>query len=287
MSPRPAASRPGRGTPKRTPARPRPARWRRKWAPRALVGLAFAAGAAQLAFAARHAEVLAIDTVTVTGHRWMSEGELLGLLAPLRGENLLDADLDRARAALLGSAWIRSATLRRIFPSTVEVRVTERRPVALARFGEWLYLIAADGYLIDQFGPRYADIDVPIVDGLPPPVEPDDRVVRDVRTALAARLVADLAADPALAARVSQIEVTDPHNAVVLLSGDPARIQLGEGSFAERLRAYIDVAQAIRRGVASVDAVDMRFGPRVYVRPATRDSTSPDGRSAAFGGVRR
>lgn len=91
----------------------------------------------------------------------------------------------------------------------------------------------------------------------------------DARTDLAARLVAELSADPVLAARVSQIEVTDPHDAVVLLSGDSALIHLGDGSFAERLRTYIDVAQAIRSGVASVDAVDMRFGRQVYVRPAS------------------
>ena len=282
MTPRPAAARAGHPAPKRRPrraqGRSRPARRRRRWLHRTLVALALAASVAPLAYAARHADALAIETIAVSGHARMSQGELLGLLAPLRGESLLDANLDGARDALLGSGWIREATLRRVFPSTVEVRVVERSPVALARFGERLYLMDADGYLIDQFGPRYAEIDLPIVDGLPVPAETDDGVVRGLRTTLAARVVAELAANPALAARVSQIEVTNPHDAVVLLSGDPALIHLGETAFAERLRAYIDVAQAIRHGVSSVDAVDMRFGRQVFVRPAALDGTSRDRR---------
>ncbi len=282
MSPRQATVRPGRGAPKRAPrrapVRQRTVRRRRKWAPRILVVLAFAAGAVQLTYAARHAGALAIDTIAITGHAHVSEGELLGLLASLPGQDLLDADIEGARAALLASGWIRDATLRRVIPSTIEVRVVERTPFALARFGEWLYLIDAAGYLIDQWGPRYAEIDLPIIDGLPPPDAAGDGVAAGVRTALAARLVAELVADPPLAARVSQIDVTDPHDAVVLLSGDPALIHLGEGSFAERLRAYVDVAQAIRSGVPSVDTVDMRFGRQVYVRPS-----ASDGRGAAFG----
>ena len=282
MSPRQAAVRPGGGAPKRVPrrapVRQRPVRRRRKWVPRTLVALAFAAGAVQLTYAARHAGALTIDTIAITGHAQVSEGELLGLLGSLPGQDLLDADIESARVALLASGWIRDATLRRVIPSTVEVKVVERTPFALARFGEWLYLIDADGYLIDQLGPRYAEIDLPIIDGLPPPDAAGDGVVSGVRAALAARLVAELVADPPLAARVSQIDVSDPHDAVVLLSGDPALIRLGEGSFAERLRAYVDVAQAIRSGVPLVDTVDMRFGRQVYVRPL-----ESDGRGAAFG----
>lgn len=290
MTPRPAAARPGRAAPKRKPRRPpargRSARRRRQWVRRALVGLAVVAAAAPLTYAARQTDALAIETIAVAGLARMSQGELHGLLAPLRGENLLDADLEEARRALLGSGWVRDATLRRVFPSTVAVRVIERSPVALARFGERLFLMDADGYLIDQFGPRYADIDLPIVDGLPAPAETDDGVVRGVRTALAARVVAELATDPVLAARVSQIEVGNPHDAVVLLSGDPAFIHLGETAFAERLRAYVDVAQAIRHGVASVDAVDMRFGRQVFVRPAGMEAASSVRRQAVLEGTR-
>jgi len=67
--------------------------------------------------------------------------------------------------------------------------------------------------VIDDYGPRYADLDLPVVDGLGPDVDP-------ARAALAGRLLGALEADPALAARVSQLNVANPHDAVVILDGD-------------------------------------------------------------------
>jgi cell division septal protein FtsQ len=77
-----------------------------------------------------------------------------------------------------------------------------------------------------------------------------------------------VAGHPTLAARVSQIDVSDAHDAVVLLDGDPALLHLGEEKFAERLEYYAEIAPALRRRVQEMDYVDLRFGERVYVRPA-------------------
>ena len=88
------------------------------------------------------------------------------------------------------------------------------------------------------------------------------------RTALAASVVESLAAHPALAARISQIDVSDLHNAVVLLDGDSALLHLGTEQFAERLQSYVELAPALRERVAEMDYVDLRFDRRLYVKPA-------------------
>jgi cell division septal protein FtsQ len=53
----------------------------------------------------------------------------------------------------------------------------------------------------------------------------------------------------------------------VILSGDPAVIQLGEDQFLERLQSYLDLAPALHEHVADIDYVDLRFDDRIYVRP--------------------
>jgi Fe-S-cluster formation regulator IscX/YfhJ len=70
-----------------------------------------------------------------------------------------------------------------------------------------------------------------------------------------------------LTQRMSQIDVTDLHDAVVLLDGDPALLHLGEEKFLERLQSYVDVAQALRDRVPDIDYVDLRFDRRLYVKP--------------------
>jgi cell division septal protein FtsQ len=63
------------------------------------------------------------------------------------------------------------------------------------------------------------------------------------------------------------VDVSDLHNASVILSGDPAMIQLGEDQFLTRLQSYLDLAPTLRERVADIDYVDLRFDDRIYVRP--------------------
>ena len=69
---------------------------------------------------------------------------------------------------------------------------------------------------------------------------------------------------------MSQIDVHDAHDAVVMLQDDPALLHLGDEKFLERLQSYVDLAPALRDQVRDIDYVDLRFGERVYVRPAKR-----------------
>ena len=254
---------------RRAYVQPAPRRWfaRRLGLLAHLLALAAAAaGAAWSLQALKRADVLRIDTVTVEGARRLSPGEVAGLVAPLRGENLLAADLEAGREGLLASGWVRGAELRRVLPSAVHVRLDEREPVGLGRIGSRLYLVDETGHVMDEHGPRFADLDLPLIDGLSGGAPVSDADAR--RAALAARLLADVAAHGGLADRVSQVDVADPRDAVVLLNGDPARIHLGERDFAARLRTYLDVAPALREAVPDIDYVDVRFDRRVYVGPA-------------------
>jgi cell division septal protein FtsQ len=94
--------------------------------------------------------------------------------------------------------------------------------------------------------------------------------------------MAALESRPDLAQQVSQIDVTDAHDAVVILEGDTAMVRLGEQDFARRIQGYLELAPALRERVAGIDYVDMRFDERLYVRPV-----SPRAGEARTGVVRR
>ena len=209
----------------------------------------------------RTSRFLEIDSIVVEGNTRVSEGEVLALIGQLHGQNILTADLEANRDQLLMSGLIEGATLSRILPSTVKVSVVEREPAALARFGSRLYLMDAGGTMIEEYGPRFGDVDLPIVDGL----SAGEGAVIDERAELASSLISALTADSSLAARVSQIGVGNPHDAVVLLHDEPTLIHLGQERFVERLRQYVDLAPTLSSYVPEPDYVDMRFGQRVFV----------------------
>ena len=240
-------------------------------------------GGYQVLLALLSAPFFDVADILVRGHSQLSEGEVLMLVEGISGTNIFTVDLDRGRRRLLASPWIQDGSLRRVLPSTVEVFVTERRPLAVARFSERLYLVDAGGRIIDEYGPRYAGFDLPIIDGLGSVGTGGPEVNLD-RMALASRLLQQLATRPEWFGSISQIDVADPYDAVVLLSDDPAVLHLGGGQFLERLEFYAELAPTLREQVSGIDYVDLRFGDRVYVGPAdsSRGMRTPRFDSAAL-----
>lgn len=213
------------------------------------------------------ASSLQVSHMTVRGHERLSTGEVLALVEGLRGQNILTVDLDEWQQKLQSSAWVESATIRRVLPSSVEISVHERRPIGIGRLGTAMYLIDAKGVIVDEYGPAYADIDLPIIDGLGTSPQQGGSIVDPARSEFAAHVLAALSTRPEILKRVSQIDVSDLHDAVVILDDDPALLRLGDTDFVARLQQYIDLAPALRERLSAIDYVDLRFDERLYVRP--------------------
>jgi cell division septal protein FtsQ len=247
------------------------------------LGLLAALGAWRMVTLITESPALRVATITVHGNDRLSRGEVLALLADLRGRNILSIDLAAWRARLLTSPWVEAAVIRRVLPGTLDVVVRERVPMGIARLGRDLYLVDQHGVVIDQFGPAYADLDLPVIDGLASPPNNGAPLVDERRTALVARLLGDVAGHDTLASRLSQIDVRDADDAVVLLDGDTVMLRLGDRDFAARLQGYLDVAPALKERVAAIDTVDLRFGERMYVRPLGGDGGGPEPASREMG----
>ena len=192
---------------------------------------------------------------------------MVALVEGLRGQNILSVRLDEWQQRLLSSPWVESATIRRVLPSTMEVTVTERQPMGIGRIGTAMYLIDPRGVIIDEYGPAYADIDLPIIDGLASSPRDGGSIVDPTRAEFAAGVIGALSERPELLKAVSQIDVANLHDAVVILDGDAALLHLGESDFVARLQQYVDLAPALRERIAAIDYVDLRFDERMYVRP--------------------
>jgi cell division protein FtsQ len=233
----------------------------------AALGAAITYGVSRAPALAARAWMLRVDRIVVHGNQRLSAGDVLAILTGLQGESVLLTDLDSWRRRLLASPWVRDAVLRRSLPSTVEVLISERQPIGIARINGDLYLVDDRGVIIDQYGPQYAHFDLPMIDGLAASPAEGGTMTDASRADLAARVVASISARPAIARRLSQIDVSDAHNASVILTGDSALIGLGDDHFLARIESYIQLASALREQVTDIDYVDLRFDDRVYVRP--------------------
>jgi cell division protein FtsQ len=77
---------------------------------------------------------------------------------------LFTFDLDAARERVEALPWVARATLRKLYPDTLEVAVSERLPYALWQNGDIVSLIDPQGTVItDYIGERYTNL--PLVVG--------------------------------------------------------------------------------------------------------------------------
>jgi len=191
---------------------------------------------------------LSIAEVRITGQTETSEVDVLRKLAVGTGTSLATFDVAAARARIKTLPWVERATLSKLYPSTLQVAVAERAAFAIWHRGERVSLIDEAGTAItDAIDERYRDLPM---------------VVGEGAGARAAGMIAMIAAEPALAARV---------NAAVLVAGRRWNILLDGGI--EILLPETEPAAALRQ-VAVLDA-DTGLLSRRIVRVDLRNHDRP------------
>jgi len=225
-------------------------------------------------------DLLRIERIQLEGLARATPEELLELSPAQRGDHLLFVDPDAVEAALRRHPWVAAAEVRRRFPRTLEVKITERRPAALVDLGG-LYLIDDRGEVFKRAAPGDG-LDLPVVTG----IEREAWVER--REELEPLLTAALALLARWSARgldgrasVSELHV-DPDYGTTLWTGDGMEVRLGQGDIEEKLTRLERVLSALDADGqrAEVLHLDNRRHPDwVAVRLAGRVG-GPDWRSA-------
>lgn len=203
-------------------------------------------------------ERLKVAQVDVKGSRFLSEGEVRGLLGPAVGENILGLDIASLQNRLLSSPWVSVASVRRTLPDTLQVEIRERVPLALAELDR-LYLMDAEGTLIDIYGPRTSGFDLPIVRGL----SGSTGEARRARVEKAGALLADLGE---LASEISEVEVEEQGDLKVALKGAGEVLRLGSPPYRERVATFLALRAEMRERAPKAEYFDLRFRDRIYAK---------------------
>jgi cell division septal protein FtsQ len=211
-------------------------------------------------------ERLKVEHVAVRGSGFLSEGEVRELLGPAVGENILGLDIQALKLRLRASPWVADATVRRTLPDTLQVEIRERVPLALAELDR-LYLMDADGTLIDIYGPRSAGFDLPIVRGL----KGVDEESRRERARRAGVLLADLGE---LGAEVSEVRVEPAGDLRVVLRGGFEVLKLGAPPYRKPVLTFLSLRKELRERCPEAEYFDLRFRDRIYAKPAPAPASS-------------
>jgi len=96
---------------------------------------------------------LRIDQVAVSGQRFTSDTDIFDAIDLPNAGSLLSFDSTGARERIEKLSWIETASINRIFPGALDVRITERKPAALWLRGGREFLIDATGRVLSALKP--------------------------------------------------------------------------------------------------------------------------------------
>jgi cell division protein FtsQ len=198
---------------------------------------------------------LAIDQVKITGQSETSEVDILDQLQIEQYPSLFTFDLDAARERVEALPWVARATLRKLYPDTLEVAVSERLPYALWQNGDVVSLIDPQGTVItDYISERYANL--PLVVGAGANARVDEFL--------------DLVlSQPSLVPRVrAGVLVSERRWNIVLADGVEIMLpEIDPGDALARVAELDEKSQLLSREIATVD---LRLPDRLVVRLTER-----------------
>lgn len=208
------------------------------------------------------APVFAVRTVDVEGVRH-APVERLRSSSDVLGRNVFTLDLAAARARLLERPWVADATVRRVVPDAVHVRIVEEVPVAWHVREDSLALLDEQGDVLEVVDSSDLEaarerFSVPGVELAP---ESDQARLRDA----AATLSALRRAEPQWALQVTRV-VAAPDRITIDVPGHP-RVHLGGPDSVDELSGWLVHRRALGREVGTLRAVDARWSGRLFLEP--------------------
>jgi len=164
---------------------------------------------------------------------------------------------------LLAVDWVEDASIARIWPNQVAVRIQERKPVAFVNIpvphgrGARVLLIDADGVLLEP--PAQSHFTFPVLAGI---TEDQTEIERRQRVHTMLRLLDDLGA---LGKDISEVNATAPENLIIVtrVEGRALELVMGNQNFAARMQNFLDHYPEIQRHSANVRAFDLRLDDRI------------------------
>jgi cell division protein FtsQ len=200
------------------------------------------------------------DALTVEGLRYASRLKVTRVFAADFDRSIFSVPLEERRRRLLAIDWVEDASVSRIWPDRLVVRLRERKPVAFVFLRSGVLLVDAQGVLLDP--PSEAQFSFPVLSGIR---EDATEVERREQVRALLRLQEDLGAS---ARDISEVNASDPDDLRMVAQVDNRAIELamGDGNYGPRYQNFLNHYPDIRRTSPEVNAFDLRLDDRITAK---------------------
>jgi len=200
------------------------------------------------------------DALAIAGLEYASASKVRHVFDADWGRGILAVPLAERRRRLLAIDWVKDASVSRVWPDRLVVRIHERVPVAFVYLSDDVLLIDAEGVLLEQ--PPQASFAFPVLRGIR---EDSTEETRRERVEALLGLEADLGY---LARDVSEVDASDLENLRVVVQVDHRAVSLllGDANYGRRYQNFLGHYQEIAQRLPGAKTFDLRLEDRITAR---------------------
>jgi hypothetical protein len=212
----------------------------------------------------------AVGNPQVAGLKLLDADEIRRIFADDLGLAMSAVDLEERRQQVEQLGWVRRASVGRVWPNKIAVYIEEREPVAFLRLPKngGTRLIDSDGVILTPIEGK--QFDLPVIKGIDAVMESG---ARQIRMNLFGRLMESLdSKQPRLSEFLSEVDISDPKNAVVsaIYKDEVVDLQMGDEHLRHRFEVFLKYIDTWKAEFGSVKSADLRFEDQVAVTPVKR-----------------
>jgi cell division septal protein FtsQ len=187
-------------------------------------------------------------------------------------KNLLSISLPKLHRVIESDHWVLRARIRRVLPDTLKIDIEERKPAALAGIRDTIYITDSEGALLDRYSAKYGKLDLPLLKGLEGDVGKPASDVNRRRMMLFLQAMKELDSENDQYTKLlSEVDLADDQNLVVVPMDDTVRIQLGDKDFLKRFRTHIEKLvyyREMKDRYGDIESIDLRYDKQIIYQPA-------------------
>jgi cell division protein FtsQ len=256
---------------KKKPKKRKPVNWRPilTWLSRGIGATAVLAalgfGGWQLKRVASRTTLLRLENIEVSPLQRLTRSEVVALAGVKPGDSMLGLRLKVVVEQLSKNPWIEQVQVRRFFPHTLSITLSERTPQAVANVG-CLYYLDAKGDLFKSLveGDR---LDYPLITGVS-----EDDLAKDpagskeaLKSALT--LIGRLKAGTVFAlSDVSEIHYDKGYGFTLFTMQGGVPVKLGTGGFEEKLARLAGIYPQLKLEMQALDYIDLDYNDKIIVK---------------------
>lgn len=206
-----------------------------------------------------------LERIEVPRLRKLSRDEIVNLSGAKLGDSLLKLDLEHVAEQLEKNPWVEKLKVRRRFPGTLSIEITERVPVAVINMG-YLYYVDAKG---DIFKPLTEGdrLDFPVFTGITEEdlLKDSDGTKKMLTTALGIMEMLKKGSVFRLN-DVSEIHLDKGYGFTLFTAQGGIPVKLGNSDFEGKLARFSRIYKDLTAQIASLEYVDLNYADKIVVK---------------------